>query len=442
MTGIMATTGTFIGIDAGTTVYKGVLTAPDGRILAEAEAPTSYYYPAPGRVECSAAMCAAPLLKVIRNLCTTAGSPPAAVAISGAAGSTLTMMPDSQTSAMISWLDERCRSHVPGPLRGLTPAQLRRLTGWPCLDSFPAAQLAWRRENRPEELDRAAWIGLNTDYLQYLLSGRHATDFSTGATLHLINQTECDYDDAMLARLGIRRAQMSRLVAPGTVIGTVTPEAARNTGLPPECLVVAGSFDHPSAARGAGVLDPGTLLLSCGTSFVGFLPIADRETIMADERLLCDPFRSSEGGPWGAIFSVTALGRKVDSLVRRFLVSDHPRPFAEFDRLATEADRRGVKTVLDPEPDYSRVPIADRAEFALALMRGAAAKLAGHINSLRARGLKLERGKLVGGLCRSPIFPRLIAEATRLDLECLDSNAGACGAAMLAKKGYLHHAGK
>jgi sugar (pentulose or hexulose) kinase len=428
--------GCFLGVDAGTTAYKGVLTDPDARVIATAETRTTYDYPAPGRVESSAAACLAPVEALIRELAAAAPAPVLALAISGAAGSTLNIDADGRAGNVISWLDTRSAGHPPAPLAGLDAPAVRTVTGWPCVDCFPLAQLGWRREHRPETLDRAAWIGLNTDFMQFQLSGRHALDFSTATTLHLVDQRRRDYSEELLGRLGIRRAQLSELVDPGRVIGPVTPEAAARFGLSPETLVVAGSFDHPSAALGAGVTAPGELLLSCGTSFVGFMPVAQRETIMAEPSLLCDPFLSSENGPWGAIFSVTALGRRIDDLVLRFIAPGHEQPFAEFDRLARHAAERGTGGTLDLERDYEKSPLPDRAELALAVMNGAAAALAVHVDRLRAAGFRLTRGKLAGGICRSAIFPAIIARRTGLELEMLSGHAGARGAALWAAKGY------
>ena len=52
----------------------------------------------------------------------------------------------------------------------------------------------------------------------------------------------------------------------GVVAGRVTAEAAAVTGLPAGTPVVAGGHDHICAALAAGVIAPGTLLNSSGTT--------------------------------------------------------------------------------------------------------------------------------------------------------------------------------
>ena len=105
----------------------------------------------------------------------------------------------------------------------------------------------------------------------------------------------------------------------GTALGALTARAAADTGLPPDTLVVLGAFDHPCAARGTGTLEPGDLLLSCGTSWVGFYPLRDRALAVA-QKLLVDPFLQP-AGPWGAMFALTAIGATIDEYLDRLVLA-------------------------------------------------------------------------------------------------------------------------
>ena len=67
---------------------------------------------------------------------------------------------------------------------------------------------------------------------------------------------------------GITERQLPELVPSGSLIGTLKPELCGGA-LTAKTRIVAGSFDHPTAARAAGVTRPGEMLLSCGTSWVG-----------------------------------------------------------------------------------------------------------------------------------------------------------------------------
>jgi D-ribulokinase len=56
------------------------------------------------------------------------------------------------------------------------------------------------------------------------------------------------------------------VVAPGSPVGTVTPAAAARTGLPPSCIVCAGTTDSIAAFLAASVSQPGEAVTSLGST--------------------------------------------------------------------------------------------------------------------------------------------------------------------------------
>ncbi len=413
----------FIGVDAGTTVIKGVLySAAEGRVTARAERRVAYR--ASGlRVEFDPEAHYADLCGLLREL--GRGGKVAALAMAAASGNTLLLHPDgSAATPVISWLDRRSGEGPLPMLDGLTPEYMRRITGWPCVEEFPPAHLAWLAEHCPE-LYRDCLVGQSQEYLAWKLTGRRVLDPSGGTPFELIDQLERDYSAELLDRFHLRREQLPELVETGRAIGRLTPRAAADTGLGEETMVVAGSFDHPAAARAAGVTGVGELLLSCGTSWVGFFPEPSRERIVELE-LLCDPFLAHAGGPWGAIFSVPQIGRTVDEYVRRDFGD-----VAGFDRLAALST---TGEWLDLTAGY-RPSEAARPDLARMVMNGAAHLLAERLDALRRRGLVFTRARLAGGPSRSPVWPAIIADFTRLEVDIAAADAGATGAALIAMEG-------
>jgi sugar (pentulose or hexulose) kinase len=124
-------------------------------------------------------------------------------------------------------------------------------------------------------------------------------------------------------------------VPTGTVLGTVTDHAAEATGLPRSCRVVSGCFGHDAVARASGACTSGTLLLSCGTSWVAFLPIDKRDWALR-RGLLVDTFLSP-AGPWGALFALTGIGRAVSTFAERCFGGSHGEILARLER-ALEAE--------------------------------------------------------------------------------------------------------
>ena len=407
-----------VGIDLGTSATKGVLLAADGRVLARERRATELLRPAPDRVEFSAERSYELLCEVVRALVgsTPAGVQVRAIALSGATGNALLL--DGRGEPLgnaISWLDGRSLGDPQADPPGLAPEAIRRTVGWPYSRRFPLAQLAWMKQNRPELFVRAAVAAMNITYLCRRLSGECGMDHSTATTFYLQDQVERRWHRPLLEWLGLDEARLPRLLPSGAVLGRVAARAAEETGLPAGAAVVMGAFDHPSAARGCGVLRPGQMLLSCGTSWVGFYPVADRESALS-QRLLVDPFLAP-AGPWGAMFSLPRVGERVQAFVDATFANE-PTQAARYARL-NEAAARSPRGSADP---------------CRALMEDLAGHTKGRMDSLAATGFRAGSIAMVGGPAESPAWAQILADVTGVELTLPEAgaHAGAVGAAILA----------
>ncbi len=424
----------FIGLDLGTSAIKGVLMDSCGGILAEATRSTDLLHPQKGWTELDPE-------KHYRNVCATicelvATSPGKIDALAMAAASGNTLLTDSKGAPLmniISWMDRRAEQEVPKSLSGLTSSEVVQVTGWPCVSSFPLAHLAWLRENRSELYREAGHYGMDTDWLSYRLTGKWGMDNSTATTFHLQDQVTGRYHQPFLDRLGIPIEKLSPLIPSGTVVGALTPEALSDTGLSTDTMFVSGSFDHPAAARSAGVLEPGQLLLSCGTSWVGLTPLLERQRIL-DAGMLCDPFLSDGKGPWAGIFSVPYIGRTIDWYVNNLIAPAESDCMRIFNESAAEASPGAGGLEIDLSLPPRKID-ADRRNISRAIMEGAARLMNGKIQALKKHGLNFNRAVMVGGPSKSPIWPRIVSEITGINITVGSRTAGAYGAAMLAASG-------
>ena len=425
-----------IGLDLGTSAIKGVLTDGQGGELAEAGADTSFLHPHEGWVEVDPEQHYRNVCRVIRELAAAAPGEIVALAMAAASGNTLLTDADGMPlTNIINWMDARAEQQPPSALAGLTAAEVSQITGWPCVSSFPLAHLAWLREFQSDLYARAGRVCMNTDWLLFRLTGEWVMDYSTATTFHLQEQASRSYYGPFLKMLDIPRTKLSALVPSGNVAGPLTATALHDTGLSARTTVVTGCFDHPAAARSMGVLIPGQLMLSCGTSWVGFIPFMDRQAIL-DAGLLCDPFLSDDGGPWGGIFSVPYIGRAIDWYVDNVIApgeNDRMRIFN--DSAARAAPGAGGLEIDLWEPP--RQIDASRANVSRAVMEGAARLLNEKIQALHAYGFKYERAVMVGGPSKSPIWPTIVADITGIEIEVGNSSAGARGAALLARGAVL-----
>jgi len=423
-----------LGLDLGTSVIKGVLMAADGRILKEASRDTQILCPQDGWAEVEPEGHFQNVCRVIRELADGAPSEIAALAMAAASGNTL--LADAKGRPLrpiINWMDRRAEGVTLAPLAGLTAESVAQLSGWPCVTSFPLAQLAWLKAQEPETYHAAAHYGMDTDWLLYRLTGTWRMDTSTATTFHLLDQIRSVYHQPFLQRLAIPEARLSPLMRSGVSIGPLTAQAREETGLDAGTQVVTGSFDHPAAARAAGVLQPGQLMLSCGTSWVGFVPHAERATILK-AKLLCDPFLSASGGPWAGMFSVPCIGRTIDWYITHVIAPDALDKMVVFNELAARA-KPGAGGLRIDLREPAKALQASRENVARAVMEGAARLLNEKLVEARAFGFRFEQAVMVGGPSRSPVWPGIVAEITGLEVTSADRSAGARGAALLAGMG-------
>lgn len=420
-----------IGLDLGTSAIKGVLTDERGAVLAEAGAENSLLHPRDGWVEVEPQAHYQNLCRVIRELAAAAPGEVTALAMAAASGNTLlTDAAGTPLTNIINWMDRRAEQNPPAAITGLAPAQVAQITGWPCVSSFPLAHLAWLREHCPELYRSADHIGMDTDWLLYRLTGRWVMDHSTATTFHLQEQASGTYYEPYLKLLDIPREKLSALIPSGVAIGPLTGAALQYTNLSRRTQVVSGCFDHPAAARAVGVTTPGQLLLSCGTSWVGFTPYLDRLGIL-DAQMLCDPFLSGSGGPWGGIFSVPCIGQTIDWYVNHVIAPGAAGRMRIFDEAAAAAapGAGGLEIDLRLPP---RAIQADRRNISRAVMEGAARLLNEKIVALKKHGFRHDRAVMVGGPAQSPVWPGIVAQITGMHVIVGSRSAGAQGAAMLA----------
>ena len=426
----------FIGLDIGTSALKGVLTDSRGAVLAEASQENNLLHPHDGWVELDPEEHYGNLCRILRKLSAVAPGEVSALAMAAASGNTLLTDSDGVPSGpVISWMDQRCAQDPPAVLNEFNEKDVQQVTGWPCVDVFPLAHLSWLRENEADRFSSAEHIGMDTDWLLFRLTGRWVMDHSTATTFHLQDQVSRSYHAPYLLQLGIDPKKLSTLIPSGEIVGRLTSRAVEDTGLSERTVVVSGCFDHPSAARATGVTEEGQLLLSCGTSWVGFIPHTDRNAIV-EAGLLCDPFLSDCGGPWAGMFSVPQIGRNIDWYVENVIapgekISERMRAF---DSMAAKAEpgAGGLQIGLREKPEHID---ADPINVSRAVMEAAARLLNEKISALAEHGFNYQRAVMVGGPSRSPVWPKIVAEITGLDVTAGDRSAGARGAAMLAMSG-------
>ena len=143
--------------------------------------------------------------------------------------------------------------------------EIARITGLRPHEMYSISKLMWLRENRPEIYGKAAYVFLMEDYVVYHLTGVRQIDYSLATRTMAFDITSLTWSREIFEAAGIDMEKMSTPVPTGTDAGCIRPEAAKETGLSPECHVISVSHDQVAAAVGAGVFDSSVAVDGAGT---------------------------------------------------------------------------------------------------------------------------------------------------------------------------------
>ncbi len=128
-----------------------------------------------------------------------------------------------------------------------------------------ALRLLWMQENEPEILARTdKWL-LIEDFINFMLCGCKATDYTMASCTLLFDQRRLDWSTEMIDRTGIDRRLLCDAHPSGTVVGEVNEAAAKSTSLAPGTPVVLGGHDYLCGALPVGAFKPGVVLDVTGT---------------------------------------------------------------------------------------------------------------------------------------------------------------------------------
>ncbi|MFE0426306.1 FGGY family carbohydrate kinase [Streptomyces sp. NPDC058953] len=256
-----------LGVDIGTSVTKAVLFDEEGAAIASAARRSRLERLPGGRVEQDLDDVVASVGEVVRDVVAASGRAPQALALTGQGdGLWLRDGAGRPVRPAISWMDARASDLV---TRWLADGTIRRAYAHTGSGMFPGCHgplLNWLQEHEPSALDRAAVAGYCVDAVAQRLTGVVCLDASD-ATLPFLDPRTRGYAPGALAACGV--AGQARLLpepaAPGTVLG-LDASGAGLLGLAEGLPLVAGPYDLPACAIGAGVREPGDGLLILGTT--------------------------------------------------------------------------------------------------------------------------------------------------------------------------------
>jgi len=125
-------------------------------------------------------------------------------------------------------------------------------------------QLMAIKEQNPEQLEKAITMLMIPDYLNFLLTGKKATEYTNASTTQLLNPETKDWDYELIHMLGIKKDIFQNIKKPGTVLGNLSDEVLKKVGF--NCQVVMpATHDTGAAVMAVPSTNNDTLYISSGT---------------------------------------------------------------------------------------------------------------------------------------------------------------------------------
>ena len=433
----------FIGIDLGTSAVKLLLMDEAGNIKNTVSREYPLEFPQPGWSQQAPEDWRDAVLEAIPRL--LAGFDASQVMGIGCGGQMhgLVIL-DSQDRVIrpaILWNDGRTEKQVRYLNEDIGRERLSRLTGNIAFAGFTAPKLLWLKENEPDNFSRIAKIMLPKDYINYILTGVHACDYSDASGTLLLDVEHKRWSDEMLEICSVRKEQMPRLYESYQPIGNLRPDIARALGLSQQVLVCAGAGDNAAAAIGTGVIGDGGCNISIGTSGTVFI---SSKSFASDRNNALHSFAHADGAYhlMGCMLSAASCNKWLMEDI--YATADYAA-----EQAAISGHRLGENHVFFlPYLMGERSPINDtnargcfigitmdssRSDLTQAVLEGVAFAIRDSVDVARSLGIEISSSKICGGGAKSPLWKRIFASVLNMKLECPASEQGpGMGGAMLA----------
>ncbi len=349
------------------------------------------------------------------------------------------------------WCDQRTGPQCDWLTDEIGRERLIELVANPALPNFTLTKLLWIREHQPDIFARIAHVLCPKDYVRFRLTGEYAIDMQEASGTLLLDVVHRRWSQEVADAAGIPMNWLPKLYEGPEICARVNATGAAATGLAQNTPVAAGAGDQGAGAVGMGILAPGSVSATIGTSGVVFAATG-APTLDPAGRL--HTFCHAAPGVWHVMGVTNGAGLSLRYFRDTFTPRDSHGEPASYDDLAILAADIppgsdgllwapylfGERTPhLDPHARAAFVGISastTRAHFIRAVLEGVAFSLADTFTLFAELGIPVNKVRLGGGGARSPLWRQIQADVYNHPVEILEAEeGGAFGAALLAGTG-------
>jgi len=349
------------------------------------------------------------------------------------------------------WCDVRTDKQCKDLAQQIGVERLIELTCNPPLANFTLTKFLWTRENEPENWKRVRFVMLPKDYVRFRLTGERAIDMADASGTLMLDVAHRRWSSEVLQAVGIDASALPSLYESPDVCGKVSVKGAEETGLAVGTPVVAGAGDQAAGAVGMGIVAPGAVSATIGTSGVVFAA-TDRPALDSLGRL--HTFCHAVPGRWHVMGVTQAAGQSLRWFRDNLMSACERRDGDPYERLNAEAAKvpagsdgllwapylMGERTPhLDPNARGVLAGLTashSRGHVVRAILEGVAFSLKDTFTIFEEMGVPVRNIRLGGGGARSSLWRQIQADTYGNEVEIVAAEEGAAyGAAILAGVG-------
>ncbi len=430
-----------LGIDFGGGSSKATLISTDGSIVAENMVEYPTYYPQIGWCEQNPADWIQALCQNLQELLQKSGIAPTDILALAVDAATHTwVMCDEAFQPIrpaIFWTDSRCREQSQR-LKKAHGERILNITYHKPDTLWTLPQILWVQEHEPENFGKLRYILFEKDYIRYCLTGVYCTDHIEAQGSMLFDAAKKQWSEELLRIAGIRKDMLPPVVKPTDIIGSVTAEAARLTGLAEGTPVICGTTDTVMEVFASGAVNPGDVTVKLATAgricvitkkpypcqyLVNYAHIVDglwypgagTKAAAGSYRWYRDTF----GGDYGELSDhAAAIAVGSEGLRYHPYINGELTPYADPTLCGSFVGIRAHHT---------------KAHFTRSVLEGVSLSLLHSRKALEELGLPLgKKATVIGGGAKGQLWRQITADCLGMELVKTVSSDSSLGSAMLA----------
>ena len=453
------TTGYLIGVDIGTYSSKGVLVKTDGTLVTTCTVPHSMDMPEEGFFEHDAdKVWWHDFVEIVKNLLKTPGVSAKEILGVGTSAIGSCVLPIDKEGkplrpGILYGIDTRASREIAYLESQLGKDKIYEQNGSALSSQASGPKVLWIKNHEPEVYKKTRWFLTSEAYLVYKLTGKATIDIYTAAGYAPLFDREKHCWDEKAASLITPTDRLPDIFWSHQVVGAVTDEAARETGLAAGTPVVAGTTDAAAEALSAGVSKPGDMMLMMGSSIFIILKY--------DKLVRTEHFWSSnflEKNSYAVLGAMSTSGSLTTWFRNQFGQEElaiqekgGEDAYAALAKAAAESQAGSNGLILLPYFEGERTPLNDpnarglwfglslkhkKSDMYRSILEGVGFGIRNNMETMKAEGVFPQHIKAIGGGTKNLIWLQAIADICSIDLEVPQQQIGASyGDAFLAGVG-------